>query len=140
MAIKKWQLRSMIRCRSAGVLGQGALTTYWSLVGNQPLLLVPEPTNTNDRNAILVTDLVGAPCGYVAREHAAAVGVLIRQGWVLMAKVLSPAPTKTHCRILIWSDGEAEREVESEFKIDRAKSKKKIDFNIKIDFEPIDRF
>jgi hypothetical protein len=111
----------MIRRRSAKVLGAEALQRYESIGPVQPLMLVPEPGNPVDPNAVLLNDLYGKPVGYVAREDAAEVAAKIASGWVLMATTkgyplgVPDGRGGTGVRkIVIWSDGEEDREVEVE--------------------------
>lgn len=121
----KYELRTIIRQRSARVISDAAFDLYCHLADGQPLLLVPEPSNPVDGSAVMVTDLMSAPCGYVAREHAAEVAAKIAEGWVLLAKTVG----RCQCiqrNIFIWSEGEAEREVESEFKLPAPKNKNKV--------------
>lgn len=125
MAKNAFELKTIIRGRSAEVISPEAKATYCALGNTQPLFLVPEPTNPKDASAILCTDLGGQPCGYVAHEHAPLVAAKIKAGWVLLARTAGPCLCIQRS-IFIWSEGEAEREVESEFKLPAPKKKNKV--------------
>lgn len=105
MAKRAYELRTIIRKRSAGVLGPEAVVCYCHLGEHQPLVLVREPNNPNHSAAVLCTDLMGAPCGYVAREHAPEVAAKMDSGQVLLCRTVGPCRCD-YRRILIWSDGE----------------------------------
>lgn len=111
----EWQLKTIIRGRSASVISPQAKYTYCQLVNGQPLILEHEPTNHVDPNAVLVKDLMGAPCGYVAREHAPEVSAKIKSGLILMAKAIGPCICIAR-RILIWHDGDRSVEIEESIK------------------------
>lgn len=70
------------------------------LQGGQPLLVMREPTNPHDRNAILVADLMGLPLGYVAKEVAARVAPHMDAGKTVMCRVYSRRV------LLLWVDGD----------------------------------
>lgn len=61
-----------------------------------PLILTPEPTNPVDKNAIRVTDFVGAFVGYVSREHTLIVLNAIKDGVTVYARTFGLP------NILIW--------------------------------------
>jgi hypothetical protein len=96
-------IRSVIRGASLFNRGRAVLR---SLTPNQPLLLVREPTNPVDPNAVIVRTLMGEESGYVAREHAARIAPDMDRGIMWMAKVLGRP------RILLWRDPPRAREVE----------------------------
>jgi SWI/SNF-related matrix-associated actin-dependent regulator of chromatin subfamily A3 len=98
--------------RGAGLFGLEALKRSVSLSANQPLLLVREPRNRYDTNAIRVHDILYAPVGYVAREVAAKVAPLMDAGEVWMAKVVKGGSYRIRGRralavwpvMLLWHD------------------------------------
>lgn len=99
-----WQLKSFMRKRSAEALGLSARLLFCHLSQQQPLLLRREPDNPADPNAVLVTDVLGEPCGYVAREHAAEVSSRLQRE-MLLARTSGPCLCIARS-ILIWSEGE----------------------------------
>jgi hypothetical protein len=125
MAKEPYSKKTFIRGRSADRISSTAHGTYCHLSDNQPLLLEREPTNPKDSNAVLVSDIMGAPCGYIAREHAAEISAKLASGEILMAKTIGQCMC-VYRKVLVWSDGEAEREVEAEFRIIR-KNKRELE-------------
>jgi hypothetical protein len=85
-------------------LGYSAKREYHSLCAGQPLILIREPHNHYDRNAILVASLCGVRCGYVAREVAARVAPEIDAGARWLAKVYSEATKKKKAMALLWKE------------------------------------
>ena len=73
--------------RGAGLFGVAGRRARAALVGGQPLMIEREFENPNDRNALRLCDLHGAPVGYVAREIAAKVAPLMDSGVVFTACV-----------------------------------------------------
>lgn len=113
---EQFRLRSMIRGDSASVINHDAKMRYCHLGSEQPLILLREPTNAKDQSAVLVTDLLGGPVGYVCREHAALVARKMDAGEILLCKTVGPCLCIRRF-ILIWSEGEEATEVEARFKI-----------------------
>jgi hypothetical protein len=105
MTRRVYQLRTIIRQGSARVLGESAVIVYCGLQDRQPLLLHREPENPHHAGAVLVTELTGAACGYVASEHAGEVSAKIAEGLVLMCRAVGPCLCSER-RILIWADAE----------------------------------
>lgn len=66
-------------------MGEGAIKACLELSRGSPLILVREPHNPNDGNAIKVLNITGAPVGYVQRE----VAVIVRQWMDLKLSVSS---------------------------------------------------
>jgi hypothetical protein len=98
-----WQKNSHMRKGSARVLD--AVTTFCHLGENQPLLLQREPDNPVHSGAVLVSDLMGAPCGYVAREHAGEVSAKMAAGELVLCKTVGPCLCIAR-RIVLWTEGE----------------------------------
>jgi len=104
-----YQKRTFIRQGSAWRLGLEARFLYCQLGPSQPLLLHREPNNPVDVNAVRVTDVLNAPCGYIAREHAPIISAKLAAGEMLLARTNGPCLCKIR-RVLIWSEGSADIE------------------------------
>lgn len=94
---------TFMRRESANLIGLEAGILYCSLEAGQPLLLIREPGNPADRNAVRVADLIGSPCGYLARESAPLVAYLIDSGVLLLARTFGPCLC-SHRMVRIWSE------------------------------------
>lgn len=69
-----------LHVKVVGVSYEGRQAHLARLVGNEPVRLVPEPTNKYDPNAIAVHIAVGGEvlhCGYIPREIAAEIAPLM---------------------------------------------------------------
>jgi hypothetical protein len=88
--------RSMI-C-GVSLFGAVGRAKYRWLVANQPLLLIREPDNPVDENAVMIADVLGNVFGYVARIDAAKIAPSMDKGEIWMCKVLAKP------FILIWRD------------------------------------
>jgi HIRAN domain len=85
------QMRAQIR--GASFFGRRALEHSRDLQYGEPLILMREPTNKADRNAIKVLEILGKPIGYVAREVAADVAPRMDRGEFWLADVLRASYT-----------------------------------------------
>ena len=96
-------------------LFKGACARVRAMTSGQPLILIREPTNPNDANAIIVADLLGKPCGYIERRIAAIVAPFLDNRVIVMAKVTGVYVRR--CRIVqLWVDGEDATETASKGK------------------------
>lgn len=92
-------------CRAPGLFGAAGRRNARAVMQNQPLLLIREPANPVDANAVICATLLGEPIGYVAREHAARLAPQLDAGHLWCAKVLIPwLPAVANCRILLWRE------------------------------------
>lgn len=117
MVLKKTE-ELLAEIRGDFFLGIAAKRENRSLCPGMPLILIREPNNKADKNAIKVASLYGIPCGYVAREIAAKVAPEIDQGFRWMAKVYSERRKKEVPIALLWKE---EDEGKEETKAQRAK-------------------
>lgn len=95
--------------RGPGLLGPHAPLEYRALVAGQPLILVRDPANGHDANAIIVKTLYSVPCGYLAKEHAAIVAPDMDAGTVWLAKVTQPKNAFKRPQIVVWKEAGAEK-------------------------------
>lgn len=112
-------METFMRQQSADVLGARKL--YCSLGNSQPLLLSREPLNPVDINAVLVSDLMCSPVGYIAREHCALISALLEQGAVVLCRTSGPCLCIVR-RLIVWTEGE---EVEEQMMRVRSRSRQK---------------
>lgn len=97
------------RIRGANLFGRQGVKYMQALRQGQPLMLIREPNNAVDKNAIRLTDLYGQNIGYVERGIAAKIALLLDTGVILMAMVSSRKLGRIHARARIWIDaGEAD--------------------------------
>ena len=102
-----YELRSFSRRQSAGQLGPISAVLWCSAGPQQPLILVPEPTNPVDPNAVLLRGLSGPPIGYLAREDAPQVAAMLWQGEPLLARFDGYCDCVARRRdVYIWMEGE----------------------------------
>lgn len=73
------------RLRGQKLFGRQCIRRAARLTANQPLLLIREPTNPVDTNAIIAADLFGKPVGYIERGVAAVVAPFLDNGVIVMA-------------------------------------------------------
>jgi len=64
---------------------------HGEMLYGDPVLLVREPNNPKDSNAVLVTDQDDRPIGYIQRDKAAVLAVWMDKGWVYTGRVIVPA-------------------------------------------------
>lgn len=101
---KHFELKTFMRGEDAPKLdGKPA---YCLLANDQPLLLNRELPTT-----VLVSDITGAPIGYVAKEHAPQVAERLAKGEVLLAKMAGQCLC-IYRQLYIWSEGEEIRSIE----------------------------
>lgn len=90
--------------RGAGLLGSHASQEYRALEAGQPLILVREPTNRADTNAVIAKTLYSVPCGYIARQHAAMIAPEMDAGTVWLAKVIAGGGPMRWAKVLLWKE------------------------------------
>jgi HIRAN domain len=79
-------------------MGASALQACMTLAKGSPLILVREPGNPSDGNAIKLLNITGTPVGYVQREVAAIVRQWMDIGMAVSGKVIR-GPRLTNGRI-----------------------------------------
>lgn len=79
----------------------------------QPLLMVREPANPKDPNAIQLRDMMNQPIAYVCRQHASMLAPRMDAGEMFLCKYLRWIGDKCccHSEILIWNDEVADEKV-----------------------------
>lgn len=88
-----------------GLISERAIATWHGLTVNQPLLLVREPTNPVDPCAVVLTDLLGQPVGYVQRRVAAEVAPVIDGGTIVLGRVTRERLRVRHPPVAsLWTD------------------------------------
>lgn len=100
--------------RGTFFLGIPAKREYRGLCVGQPLILIREPQNKHDGNAILVASLYGVRCGYIAKEVAARVAPEIDRGWRWLAKVYSEGRRGEFAVALLWKEEDDRDEATSQ--------------------------
>lgn len=116
------------------LFGRTGKRTFFSLTVKQPLLLIREPTNPVDLNAVIVATVNLESAGYLRRPVAAKLAPYMDLGIVFFAEVTRAQPDWPFCRI--WRDEapaapiglKARRKMKApigapEFRIGRAKEK-----------------
>jgi hypothetical protein len=79
----------MVTTRIAGVTYEGRQTVVSKLLRKEIVMLVREPKNEYDANAIAVTNTLGEQLGYIPREMAARLATPIDKGARISAHVVS---------------------------------------------------
>lgn len=69
-------------------IGEAAIDACIQIKDGSGLILVREPNNPKDANAILFLDLFGRPVGYVQRKVAAIVARWMDEGYLVSAKCI----------------------------------------------------
>lgn len=91
--------------RGTGLFGPMALKLFLSARPGQPLVLLREPENPADRNAVICCDAHGVSMGYVARQAAAVIAPDMDQGFLWRAKVTGMPQRRRSCiRIKLWRE------------------------------------
>ena len=100
--------RWVCELRGPSILGKDAIRTYKLIAIGQPLILIREPDNPVDGNAVLVSDLIGVAFCYVDRDTAALIAPVMDAGTMLLAKVKTlPHLGKPfrYATATVWEDG-----------------------------------
>lgn len=106
-----FEYHTFIRRRSSYFFTRGP-QIFCTMGPNQPLILIPEPTNPVHAGAVICADLIGRQFGYLAREDAGIISAMIRNGFSLLARMDGPCLCGDR-DVYIWSEGLEETEEES---------------------------
>jgi len=80
----------LCKTKLAGTFAENRRENLAHLVDNTSLVLVREPENPYDCNAIAVKDAAGGMLGYIPAVQAEILAVLADRGFVLRAYLLTP--------------------------------------------------
>lgn len=96
--------------RGAALFGTAGRKAWVSMTVGQPLLLEREPLNPADSSAIKVSDLMGQPVGYVAREVSCKIAPVMDAGKMVLARITRPVVlrTKSFPVAKLWIEGNVE--------------------------------
>lgn len=90
--------------RGAGLISPVATLEYRALVPDMPLVLTREPTNQKDPNAVIVKNVTGQACGYIAREDAAVIAPEMDAGILWLAKVTAGPAARRWAQCVLWKE------------------------------------
>jgi hypothetical protein len=94
-----------------------------------PLIVVREPKNPHDGNAIKLVDLFGRPVGYVQRNVAAQVAPVMDRGFTVLARCIRACQPQvirgvlylSYPRAVLWSEPPSQEQIVVPAEIDCSK-------------------